>query len=106
MNETKSRHSVEVLAMGNIRLEPRHINESQSLLSGEALEQVHEALRNLDRRTRYLWKRSTELFKTNTCLLDGHDHLAGERWYDEDPYFFLILLYPRSFTIPWNGRKD
>ena len=91
MNEMEHRPSVEVSAMGNIRLETRHIYGSHSLLSGKALEQVHEALKNLDRRRRYLWKRSTELFKTNTCLLDGHDHLAGERWYDEDPYFFLIL---------------
>ena len=91
MNEAKYRLSAEVLVMGNIPLETGHIYKSQSLLSGEAFEQVYEALKNLDRRTRYLWKRSTEIFKSKTCLLDGHDHLAGERWYDEDPYFFLIL---------------
>jgi hypothetical protein len=79
MNETEYRPSVEVLAMGNIQPETRHMYGSHSLLSEKALEKVHEALKNLDIQTRYLWKRSTELFKTNTCLLDGHDHLAGER---------------------------
>lgn len=80
--------------MENTLMETKYTYESSNVPSQEAiglLQEAHETIKIIDILRGYLWKRGTELFTADTCLLDGDDHLDDKGWHDEDLYFFLVL---------------